>query len=237
MNSPPPKGILFDLDDTILAYDSISNEIWQKVCRRFVVKIGGIDAEALFNAINEMRDWYWSDPVRHARGRLNLVMARREVVAMALNKLGVSAPELANELADSYGAEREIAIKPFPGAIDTLEFFQRKGIRLALVTNGAADYQRGKIERFGLTRFFNYILIEGEFGLGKPDTRVFWHTLEQLRITAGEAWMVGNDLEHDIAGAQRAGIFSVWVDWRGQGLPESSSVHPDKVITALPELL
>ena len=111
------------------------------------------------------------------------------------------------------------------------------GVRLALVTNGGSEGQRAKIDRFGLASFFDCIVVEGEFGFGKPDERVFGHALGQLAVAASNAWMVGDDLDRDIAGAQSVGIFGIWIDMKGAGLRESDAVRPDRVITSLPELL
>jgi putative hydrolase of the HAD superfamily len=230
------KAIFFDLDNTILAYDAVAEKSWREVCRRFAPCLG-IEASGLLATINQTRDWYWSDPVRHSEGRVNLGVARRELVAIALSRLGINAPILADELADQYAVERELAITPLPGAIDTLGRFRENGFRMALVTNGSSAFQRQKIERFGLAPFFDFILIEGEFGFGKPDERVYLHTLEQLNVMAAEAWMVGDDLERDVEASQKLGIYGIWMDWKGEGLPESTTVQPDKVIKTLSELL
>ncbi len=53
---------------------------------------------------------------------------------------------------------------PLPGALETLARIRDRGIRLALITNGSAELQRGKIRRFDLERFFDASLVEGEFG-------------------------------------------------------------------------
>ena len=97
--------------------------------------------------------------------------------------------------------------------------------------------QRGKISRFSLAPFFEWILVEGEFGAGKPDERVYRHVLDGLGVAPGEAWMVGDHLEWDVAAPQRLGVTGIWVDTAGLGLPGSSPVRPDRIIRALPELL
>ena len=151
--------------------------------------------------------------------------------------MGINDRSLANEIADSYGVERGKAAFLFPKAIDVLHHFRNCGLKLALVTNGSSDVQRGRIERFGLAPFFDSILIEGEFGIGKPDERFFYRALEQVNVTAPESCMIGDDLERDIGGAQKLGIFGIWVDWGGTGLPKSTHVQPDKIIGTLSELL
>lgn len=232
-----PEAILFDLDDTIIAHGVVADSCWQELCRKFAPHVKGLEAEKLLNAINEARDWYWNDPERHRRGRLNLVVARRELVSLAFSSLGINNTDIANQLADAYSTEREEDVVPFSGAIDTLENFRNRGIKLALVSNGSSEVQRRKIKRFKLATFFDCIIIEGELGVGKPDERIFVHTLKKLNASPTSAWMVGDDLERDVAGAQRLGIYGIWVDWRGEGLPELSTVQPDRIIRNISELL
>jgi putative hydrolase of the HAD superfamily len=232
-----PKAILLDLDDTIIAFSGSADACWQQVCQRFTPQINGLTPEQLFEAIKESRTWFWQDPVRHRQGRLNLKIARRKIVAAALLRLDVDAPTLANEIADTYAREREKAVQPFPGAIDALRHLQKRGVRLALITNGTAGEQRRKIDKFGLAPFFDCIIIEGEFGVGKPDERVYRFALEQLKVKPEETWMVGDNLEWDVAAPQKLGIFGIWVDLAGSGLPESCSVRPDRIIRSLSELV
>jgi len=49
--------------------------------------------------------------------------------------------------------------------------------------------------------------------------------------------MVGDRLETDVRPAQKVGIYAIWVDWRGEGLPGSSAIQPDRIIRRLSELL
>jgi putative hydrolase of the HAD superfamily len=52
-----------------------------------------------------------------------------------------------------------------------------------------------------------------------------------------ECWMIGDNLEWEVAAPQRLGIYSVWVDGYGRGLPPGSPVKPDRIIQSLRELL
>ena len=107
---------------------------------------------------------------------------------------------------------------------------------MALVTNGDKSQQREKIERYDLGRYFDVILIEGEFGAGKPEEVVYRHVLERLGVAAREAWMVGDNLEWDVAAPQRLGLTGVWVDRAGTGLAAGSAVHPHRIIREFREL-
>jgi putative hydrolase of the HAD superfamily len=125
----------------------------------------------------------------------------------------------------------------YPGARETLARLHEQGIPLALVTNGDKTHQRRKIEMHDLARFFDVIVIEGEFGVGKPDEAVYRHALRALAVSPREAWMVGDNLEWDVAAPQRLGLRAAWVDASGQGLPPGSSVRPDRILRTFTELL
>jgi putative hydrolase of the HAD superfamily len=156
---------------------------------------------------------------------------------MALEKLGCNDEQTANNIAANYANILDGALEFFPNAENTLKELVKKRVKLALLTNGAGEAQRAKIQRFKLGRYFSICLIEGELGYGKPDQRFFKMALDKLGVMPNQAWMVGDDLERDITGAQAAEIFSVWYDFREAGLPASSTVKPDRIINNLAELL
>ena len=178
----------------------------------------------------------WSDPERHRVGRLDLAAARREVAHLALKDVGLDDEALAGKIGDTYHELRDAGLQPFDDAIDTVEWLRASGCRLALLTNGSAQMQRSKIDRFALAGHFDTILIEGEVGFGKPDPRVYQRALELLDVAPGDTWMVGDNLEWDVAEPQRQGIYGIWLDVRGSGLPQGHPVRPDRIIRKLSEL-
>jgi putative hydrolase of the HAD superfamily len=163
--------------------------------------------------------------------------ARREITARTFQDLEIDNADVASLLADDYTAERHARACLFPGAIETLEELVRQGIPMALLTNGDAHYQRDKIRRFGFEKYFQCIVVEGEFGTGKPDPSVFRHALKSLQREPGEVWMIGDNLAFDIAPAQALGMFGVWVDHRRRGLPDNATCVPRRTVHAIAELI
>jgi putative hydrolase of the HAD superfamily len=49
--------------------------------------------------------------------------------------------------------------------------------------------------------------------------------------------MIGDNLEWEVEAPQRLGIYSVWMDVHGDGLPAESPITPDRIIRSLSELL
>ena len=145
--------------------------------------------------------------------------------------------ELAIRIADRFTTYREEEVFVFPGAHDAIDAFKALGIKLALVTNGAADTQRAKVERFELAHRFHHIQIEGEHGFGKPEERAYLHAMDALGVAAPDTWMIGDNLQWEVEVPQKLGIYAIWMDVHGDGLPPGSTVKPDRIIRSLQELL
>jgi putative hydrolase of the HAD superfamily len=229
------KALLFDLDDTLLDYSGGVDRTWTEACTACCAT-AGIEPATLVGAIFETRRWFWDDPARHRRERVNMLGAWQHIVEFALERLGRPDPDLAEAIARDYGARRRAVMCLFPDSLACLTELRRRGIPLAMVTNGDASQQRYKIERHDLARFFDAIVIEGEFGAGKPDEAVYQHALGVLGMKPGEALMVGDHLEWDVGAPQRLGLTGVWMDRGGLGLPHGSAVQPHRIIRSLDEL-
>jgi putative hydrolase of the HAD superfamily len=185
---------------------------------------------------------YWADAERHRMSRLRpLAEVRREIVSELFGRLSPRAPGLTQEaalrFADRFHAYREGRVECFPGAIEALDALKASGTKLALVTNGRSLIQRAKITRFELAHRFDHIQIEEEHGFGKPDERAYRRAMQVLGVAAKECWMIGDNLEWEVAAPQRLGIHAIWYDGYGQGLPEGSPIKPDRIIRSLMELL
>ena len=124
----------------------------------------------------------------------------------------------------------------FEDATATLDCLRSAGIRIGLITNGPAEMQRWKIAQFELEPYFDVVVIEGEFGHGKPSARVFEHALGAVGVAAPDAWHVGDNLYADIGGAKGAGLHAAWIHRDRLELGDAPKAIPDRVFAHLPEL-
>src|SRR5687768_729673 len=151
-----PAALLLDLDDTILDDTGSVVACWTATCQAFTERTG-IQAPKLQAAIDLKRNWYWDDPERHRVGRADIRAASAHIVELALQSLGISDAGLAKAIAESYRDRRDAFMCLYPGAVDTLRGLRQRDVQLALLTNGSAPAQRGKVERFGLAGYFECI--------------------------------------------------------------------------------
>jgi putative hydrolase of the HAD superfamily len=114
---------------------------------------------------------------------------------------------------------------------------------VALITNGAAEPHSAKVVRFALEHRFDHIQIAGEHGFGKPEERAYTHAMDVLGVRPNETWIVGDNLEWEIMAPPRLGIYAIWHDGYGAGLPPqlpdpARPRHPSPVgIAAVAKLL
>ena len=237
-----PRAVLFDLDDTLISAYRQPELAWQDIAAEFAVDLGALAPSVVADAVSAASVVFWSDADRHRRGRLDLLDARRDIVLdgfSALARDGHAVPDgsVARRMAVRYQTYRDEQMHLFPHAHEVVDTLRDAGVKLALITNGAAQPQRAKVVRFDLTHRFHHIQIEGEHGFGKPEDRAYLHAMSVLGVEPHETWMVGDNLEWEVMAPQRLGIHAIWHDSLGGGLPAGTEARPDRIIRSLRELL
>lgn len=100
-------------------------------------------------------------------------------------------------------------VELFDHAIPVLTQLQTN-FRLGALTNGNAD-----VTRTPLARFFEFALKAEEVGAAKPEPQLFEAALAKTHTHAEHAVHVGDSHDHDIVGAHRAGMRSIWFNPTG----------------------
>lgn len=229
-----PRIVLFDLDGTLLDEHGLPDAM-RRACDRVAALAGGTTGEALVAANTAVWQERWPDledeyMLRADRGAAILEDAWRATLARCdvdRELLGVA---LATWAEEERGAHR--VYEDVPGALDGLE---AAGLRVGLVTNGAAVVQRAKLEATGLLDRFDPLVISSEAHERKPDAAIFEVALAAAGVRAEEARYVGDNLWHDVHGAASAGIGTVWIDRRGVDL-QPDWPQPDATVRSLEDL-
>ena len=224
---PPPRLVLFDLDDTLCDYAAARAE---RLRLAFSLDLGEAAAPAAASPRRDVERMIADSLAMHPHGADHFpeLFRRHGVVDAAVAEAAMA----------WYRTNRFHGLALFADAVATLEAVRlmRPAPRLGLVTNGPADVQRPKVELLGVERLVDFVLVSGEFGAWKPDPAIFAEALRLGGATADEAIFVGDSAEHDIAGAQAAGIRAVWVNRTGRAWTEPAP-PPDQEIPDLTALL
>jgi putative hydrolase of the HAD superfamily len=250
------RAVIFDLDDTLILDEAatraafaeaakkagnhgadireyhattqrLAAELWKSSeHHEFCERIGINDAECLWGEFGNQT------PELRALGSWAHKF-RLEVFDRALREQGIDNAEAAAEAAKCFVSTRIKESRLLPDALETLARLQ-PGYRLGMLTNGAPDLQRDKIQRAALESFFHTIVVSGDHPVGKPDPAIFHHLLRKLEVKPQEALMVGNSVARDVQGAKNAGIPAVWLHI--PGAEEPANCEPDFTINSLGDL-
>lgn len=104
---------------------------------------------------------------------------------------------------------------PFYFAKPMLAELREMGLKIGLITNGRTEIQRAKLKNLELEESFDEIIVSGEIGYHKPDTKPFELMSERLGIEPFELMYVGDNPENDVEASRRAGYIPVWVKTTG----------------------
>ncbi|MGI5162240.1 HAD family hydrolase [Microbispora sp. CA-102843] len=111
------------------------------------------------------------------------------------------------------------ATSPHARSPSTAGVLRASGWRVAIVTNGTADNQLGKIRQTGLAEVVDAYALSGLEGIRKPDVGLFEIAAKRCGVALAEGgWMIGDNLTADIAGGRAAGLRTIWIDrgiWPG----------------------
>ena len=122
--------------------------------------------------------------------------------------------------------------------LPTLQKLEQDGYRMGLVSNAGDDQDVQQLaRRFGITRYFDFILTSAACSYRKPHRRIFELALSNWYFLPSEAVMVGDNLDADVRGAQSVGLFAVWISRRaGKRTEDQLSIQPDASLSSLSEL-
>jgi putative hydrolase of the HAD superfamily len=85
--------------------------------------------------------------------------------------------------------------------------------RTGMISNfGYAPALHDSLERFGIRKMFDTVVVSAEVGWCKPHRMIFEHAFERMGIRASEALFFGDQLYIDVYGALNAGMDVVWVE-------------------------
>jgi putative hydrolase of the HAD superfamily len=172
-----------------------------------------------------------------------------ETVGFAAERLGLDLTDgLRRDLEDGFRIVGATApLHPAPGVEACLATLRDMGLRLAIVCDvglTASPVLRGRLEGFGLLRFFDAWSFSDETGWFKPAAEAFMPALNGLGVEPSEAAHIGDNERTDVAGAKALGMRSIQYTglydvaaWLPEQAPGALADHVIDDLSELPGLL
>lgn len=230
------EAVLFDLFDTLLILEPA--EVYygpslRKLHESLLENGIKVAFEDFSRVYFEVRNKYYSE------SRQSLEEPHFNVrVVQTLQNLGfnldVSNP-IVSRATKAFADEFMRYVKVDDHAISVLQKLCGK-YKLGLISNfGIPECGRQLLDRFGLSKFFDLIVISGEVNQRKPSPKIFERALEALNVDPSKAVFVGDMLDLDIIGPKNVGMKTILIERRP--MEDHVEVKPDKVVKSLTELL
>jgi FMN hydrolase / 5-amino-6-(5-phospho-D-ribitylamino)uracil phosphatase len=209
------KAISLDLDDTLWPILPTIQSA-EKVLHQWMVDHAPM-AAALFSNPAALHDIRNHMAASRPDLKNDLSAVRRESIRLALYRAGEN-PLLAEEAFEVFSAERQ-RVTLFDDVKPSLQFLAAR-FPLVAISNGNAD-----LERVGLHTYFRANISAREFGVGKPDPRIFHAAAGAVNLTPENVLHVGDDATLDALGAINAGMQAAWVNRLKHTWPHALKAH------------
>lgn len=216
--------IFFDLDHTLWDFEKNSALTFQKI---FLKNKLDVNLDQFLDSYIPINRMYWSlfsqDKVLKEDLKYNRLQESFVKIDYKIEK------EVIHQLSEDYVMHLSDYNFLFDDAQEVLKNLSST-YKLHIITNGFKEVQHLKLKNSKIDHYFDIIMTSEDVGVKKPHPLIFEKALAQATVSSSQSLMVGDNLEADIKGANRAGIESVLFD------PENKISHNGYKIRTLKEL-
>ena len=206
------KDLIFDLYGTLVDIHTEENDlVWEKTALYFGYYGAHYTPEALkaaFEAQLQLRqakagqsyECFPDIPFEEIMATL----FRQKGVEENADRLGIHAAQVFRIASTEY-------IRLYPHVLESLAFLRQRGYRLWLLSNAQRVFTEYELRYLGLLEKMDGIFISSDYGCRKPDIRFFRALLDEKKLNPDTCLMIGNDRQTDIAGAEAAGLDTLYM--------------------------
>ena len=212
------EAIIFDIDGTLIDYDYAQYQTLDKL----------LDIIPWNNSTRPMTKevfeyWYKEKNEFYTRPDSNKVNQYEQQKIILENvlanwKIIVDSTQLTNTLFDIY----ETSWRAYPDVLECL--FKLNEYKLCVISNGDSKFQRLKLTKTGLDRYFSEVLVSGDIKIKKPDSKIFQTMSDNINIRLDKCVYIGDRLDFDAIGSSDAGMLGVWLNRKniiGKKIPKN----------------
>ncbi len=186
MRKPVIKGVLFDLDGTLLD-----------------------TAHDMMDALNALRAEEHLEPLPYETVRCQVSHGGHALVRLSFGTLPPAGHEaMWKRLLDIYRRQLSKHTRLFEGGDEMLTALERRGLAWGIVTNKPGWLTEPLLEELDLRKRVRALVSGDTFPERKPHPRGLLHAAREMGIEPAECVYVG-DAERDAQAAQAAGMYSV----------------------------
>jgi HAD superfamily hydrolase (TIGR01549 family) len=231
------QAVLFDLGETLMyslnpwppVFDRAGRELSVALCENNV----NVDCDTFHIDFRQRLDEYYADRERNLFETSTTIVLRELLAEKGQHNIS---EKIIRDALDQFYAVTQQNWVLEEDATPTLEILQESGFHLGLVSNAGDTRDVFQLtEKFGIEKYFDFIITSAECGYRKPHPRIFELALTNWGYLPDEIAMVGDRLDADVRGAQPLGIYAIWINRRSKTL-DPSPFSPDYSVKTLGEI-
>ena len=218
-----PSAVLFDFFNTIVRRVNSDPEVGFRALMKLAKKPSSISmhkALVRYTTLNDQLSEFWEAS--------DIWSTLQQFQRLLFDGLGVSFDATPDELEQCF-FEASVEFERTEGIQRCLSGLRSRGLRLGVVSNHVCTGEslRSVLSRLEIADPFEFVVSSADYGIGKPHPLIFETVIAKLGVESSTTWFVGDNLDNDIAGANEAGLFSVWYN---PDENESSRIEPNATI-------
>lgn len=210
----PPQNLLIDADDTLWE----NNIYFERTIADFIERLnhqhlGPREVRLFLNDVERetiLERGYGSHSFAHSLVKCFERLAEKPIT-----------PELHEFI---WGFAHRVStsdLELIAGVTETLQYLNRRGHHMVVMTKGNITEQSGKVERSGLRDYFAAVEIVAE-----KNAATYAEIVSKYQFDREITWMIGNSPKSDINPALAAGINAVFVPHDNTWILEHETVNP-----------
>ena len=213
----PVRALLFDMDNTL--FDLVGAQV--AACESVVHHLGHTDGDDLFLLFLTGNHGFESTE------NIRQYMEERRI---PINGMYEQACRL-------YASEKLRHVVPYPGVTKTLAALKNQGFPMALVTDAEHPDALLRLDKCGLTRYFDTMVTYDKVGVKKPAPEPFLAALTAVGAGPREVLFIGDSPRRDIEPCKNLGIRTVYARYGDRFSKTRDSIGADFVIDRMDEIL
>ena len=198
------EHVFFDLDHTLWDFEKNSSLTFQKIFKDLEVNV---DFDLFIETYIPINLNYWKLYREEKISKEDLRFFRLKNTFDSMTH--IIEDNLIHKLSESYIENLVHFNHLFDGTKDLLDYLIKK-YELHIITNGFEEVQTKKLINSGIYKYFNQIITSESVGVKKPNSKVFYHSLEKANSTIENSIMIGDSFEADILGANAIGLDTIF---------------------------
>ena len=227
----PIRFIYFDVDDTILDHRKAEKKALIDIHSQFEA-LASVSIQRLIDQYHDVNVGLWTDYGLGKIDRSHLELNRFRFTLEALDIQDINYDEVRTSYMNQYYKHWDWIDHARETMISIAEKWP-----IGFLTNGFAEVQRAKAQKFSLYDYSDKYIISEDVGFMKPAPEIFSYATKMAGVNPHEILYVGDSFTSDVIGASTFGWNTAWFTTDSDPLKKSKATFVFDDFRKLTELI